>query len=133
MRFRVGDANALAQWISCADENTELELVVDALGWRERRRLRARRKKLPERTMELQSGNAYRRSTAVIADRDPFVVWQQRIVRTHQLADARRVMYRCVEIGVVADVRGQRVLGVTLRHEAAVQSIGQRRALAQNV
>ena len=43
----------------------------------------------------------------MIADGDIFVIRQQRIVRAEQLADARGVMNRGVEVGVVADLRGK--------------------------
>ena len=43
----------------------------------------------------------------MIADRHPFVVRQQRIVRPEQLADIGRVVDADVEIGVVADARRQ--------------------------
>ena len=65
-------------------------------------------RRLPAGPVEGLPRHADGGTAAVVADRNPFVVRQQRIVRPHQAADRRGVMDGRIEIGVVADLRGQR-------------------------
>ena len=53
----------------------------------------------------------------MIADRQPFVVRQERIVGAEQLADSGRMMDAGIEVGVVADRRWQvhRAVGRTVQ------------------
>ena len=53
----------------------------------------------------------------MISDGNVLVIRQQRIVGTKQLADIRGVEDRGVEIGVVADDRGQQHLDIGLRNQ----------------
>ena len=133
VRFGVADSDPRAQFIAGTDENAHLQLVIDPLRRRHHRCLLARWKNLPDRTMKREAGNAYRRSASVVADWHPLVIRQQRIVGPHQLADGRRMMDRRIEVRVIADMRGNRVLGVTLRNETALQPFRKRRAFAQNL
>ena len=126
VRFRVADRYAIPQFIAGADEDSELELVIDAFGRRDHRRLRAWWKNLSDGTTKFLSRDAYRRSATVIGNRHPFVVRQQRIVGAHQPADAGRVVNRRIEVAVIADVRRKRMLSVILCHETAVQPIRER-------
>ena len=49
----------------------------------------------------------HRAGPAVIADRHPFIIRQQRLIGPHQRAHGLRMMDASIEIRVVADVRGQ--------------------------
>ena len=53
----------------------------------------------------------------MISDRHPFVVGQHRIVWAKQRADVGRVVQRGIEVGIVADLRGQKELGLALQHQ----------------
>ena len=70
--------------------------------------------------------DADRGRAAVIGDRHPLVVRQQRIVGAEQPPDRGGVMDGGVEVGVVADVGGDAVLGRGLRHEQRAQRCGLR-------
>ena len=58
----------------------------------------------------------------MVGDRHPLVVRQQRVVGPEQPADRRGVMDRGVEVGEVADVGGDAVLGRRLRHQQRPQA-----------
>src|SRR2546423_10126412 len=84
-----------------ADDEAELGFVIEALAWPEYRDLA--RLDLAARARDGSAGHHDRRSAAVVADRHPLVVRQQRIVRAEQLADVGRVVNAGVEVAVVAD------------------------------
>ncbi len=58
----------------------------------------------------------------MIADGDVFVVGQERIVGTEELADARGVMDGGVEVGVVADLGGKLHLHIAHGNEHRLQA-----------
>ena len=72
-----------------------------------------------------------RRDPAVVSDRHPLVVRQQRILRTKLLADRCRVMDARVEIGVVADLARQAERDPIQRHERLAKRRCCRAAAAQ--
>ena len=100
------DRDRLAERIALADEEAELELVVEPLRWRRARAAHRRALGLAARALEVLAADADRRGAAVIADRHPLVVGHQRVVGAEQLADRGRVMDAGVEVGVVADAAG---------------------------
>ena len=53
----------------------------------------------------------------MITNGDVFVVWKQRIVGAKDFADVRRVIDRCVEISVIADLRRDEHLRLEHRDE----------------
>ena len=74
---------------------------------------------LPPRPANVRVARNDRRRAAVISDWDVFVVGEQRIVRPEHAADVAGVIYRCVEVGVIADDSRQSKLGLVHRHEHA--------------
>src|SRR3984957_1142998 len=121
MRLGIRHRNRPPARIARTDEDAEFELVVQAIARPYRGRQGAGGKPLTMRPGESLARDTDGRTAAMVADRYPAVIRQQRIVRPHQPADRRRVMNRRVEIGVVADLRRQRILRVALRHQTAAQ------------
>ena len=133
MRLGIRHRNRQPARIARTDEDAEFEFIVQAIARSYRGLQGAGGKPLPMRPGESLARDTDGRTAAMVADRYPAVIRQQRIVRPHQPADGRRVMNRRVEIGVVADLRRQRILRVALRHQTAAQRCLQRRSLAQPV
>src|SRR4051812_21819733 len=73
------DRNALAEFVSGADIETDLEFIVETLAGSELRRLRGIIARLSLRTANFSSARHDARRTSVIADGDIFVIRQQRI------------------------------------------------------
>src|SRR4051812_36781558 len=119
MTSRLVYGHRAAQRIPTADDEAELDLVVEPRARPEARRFLIRRLDLPARPAYRRAGDHDRRGAAVVADRQPLVIRQQGIVRAEQLADAHRVVDAGVEVGVVADLAGQSHLDFALRHEAS--------------
>ena len=53
----------------------------------------------------------------MIPDRHPLVVWKQRTVRAKHRAHVRGVVNGRIKVGVVANLYGEKQLGVRLRYE----------------
>ena len=86
---------------------------------------------LAERAAHRRAVDDDRRRAAVVADRHPGVVGQQRVVGAEQLAHRGGVVDAGVEVGVVADAAGQGVLDGRLRHQTRLQRRAALAALAQ--
>jgi hypothetical protein len=115
--LRVIDAYRFSKRVAGADDEAELDFVVEPLARAERRLRFFMRPRLPVGTRDRSARNHHRRGAAVIADRDPLVARQQRIVRAHHLADAGGVMDAGVEVAVVADRDRQKELRLFHRHQ----------------
>ncbi len=121
-------AMRLAERVGPADEDAELELVVEPAARAERRRVGVGRLGLAERAAErLARWRPDRRGPAVVADRHPLVVGQQRVVGAELPADRGGVVDAGVEVGVVADVAGQ---AASRRRPAARSAAAQARLAA---
>ncbi len=117
MLFGLADGNRLAERIAAADEEAQLQLVVEPLRRAEAGLGRIRCLGLPLGALEDLAAHADRRRTAVIADGHPLVVGHQRLVGAEQLADGGGVVNAGVEVGVVADAAGHGELGPGLRQQ----------------
>src|SRR2546429_583949 len=65
----------------------------------------------------------YRGRAPVVADRNPFVIRKQRIIRPEKASHIRRMMDRGVEIGVVADLRWYAILRRGLRDQTSAKLV----------
>ena len=102
-----------AERIAGADEEAELDLVVEAPARAERGAAAASAAWSDRSVARMAvSESTTGRSAAVIADRHPFVVRRQRVVGAEQAPNVGRMKYRCIEIGEVADRERQQQLGV---------------------
>mmetsp|Transcript_4941 Transcript_4941/g.17802 ORF Transcript_4941/g.17802 Transcript_4941/m.17802 type:complete len:315 (+) Transcript_4941:3963-4907(+) len=111
------DGEGLAQRIAGPDEQAQLQLAVDAGAGLEHRCVGIRRLDLALGPAQLGSADDDGAAAAVVADGHPLVVGQQRVVRAKQAADGTGMVDAGVEVGVVADVAGQRELGLGLGQE----------------
>ncbi len=109
--------DAFPQRISRADDEGELGLVVEAPARAERRAGLVRRFCLAAGAYHGSARDHHRRGAAVVADRQPLVVRQQRVVGAEQPADVGGVEHRGVEVGVIADRHRQEQLGALDRHQ----------------
>ena len=132
MIFGLCDRDRLAELVAAADQRADFELVVETPTGPELR-LGGLGLELAERPRKAVPARAQRRTAAVVADRHPLVVRQQRLVGAKQLADRRRVMNAGVEVGVVADAARHAHLGLRLRDEARSQRRGLFAAVAQRL
>ncbi len=107
MRAGLPDGDGGAQGIALRHPDAQLQLIVEASAGFEDRHLGVRRLALAARAHHGLAAGAHRRGAAMIADRHIFVVGQQRIVGAEQLADIGGMMDADIEIGVIADPRGQ--------------------------
>ncbi len=102
-RFR--DGNGSAQQAGLADIKRQFQFIIQCLGGKEiRLAFRRRWARLPCRTEERDSAGEDGGGAAVIADRDVFVVGEQRLIGAEEPADAGGVMDGGVEVRVVGDV-----------------------------
>ena len=122
----------LAHGVAAADDDAQLQLEVQARGGLQHGGRGVRRLDLAARAHEGRPGGHHRGRTAVVADRHPLVVRQQRVVRAEQLAHRRGVVDADVEVGVVADLAGQAQLHGGLRMQRRLPSGLLRAALAQS-
>ncbi|SPE17970.1 exported hypothetical protein [Candidatus Sulfotelmatomonas gaucii] len=99
-----GDRNRLTQRVGRTDEDAHFQFVVEPVR-RSENRFCALRFDLAAWPADLSTAHDDRRSSAVIPDRNIFVIREQRIVGTKEFADARGMVDGCVEVGVVADCR----------------------------
>ena len=102
-RTGVLDRHRLALRVAAPDEETDLELVVEAPGGPEHRRQGRVVAGLAAGAMHVGAARHDGRSASVIADGDVLVVGQERIVGAEHLPDVGGVIDRGVEVGVVAD------------------------------
>src|SRR5438552_2162029 len=72
---------------------------------------------LPFWPRDISAADNNRRRASVIRDGDVLVVREKRIIRTKDLADIRGVIDRRIEVGVVADLRRYKHLGLGHRNE----------------
>src|SRR5262249_19434295 len=105
---RVRDGNRRAERVAGTDPNAKLELVVEAARGAEARSGLACGLTLAVRAAQRGAGDRDRGGAAVITDRHVFVVRQQRIVGSKELARIGGVVNAGEEIGVVAD-RGRKL------------------------
>jgi len=133
MSLGVLDGDGRAEGIAVPDEDSELELVVQPSARGELGFRATGRQDLSPRPADLQPGQADRGAAPVIADGQPFVVGEQRIVGPEQAAHGGRMMDGGVEIGEIADDRGERVFHPRLKHEAAFKGRPSIRSLQQAV
>ena len=117
MGLRIVDADGVPEDVALADVVAQLEFVVESLAGTELRHVGVWRLGLTLRPLERRIADHQRAGAAVIADRDPFVVGHEWVVRTEQLADGVGVVDAGVEVGVVADVAWQREFAGGLRHQ----------------
>ena len=96
-----------AEIIPRSDEGADLQLVIEPATRGDERFRRTIGLHLAHRAAHGCAAGYHRRGPAVIRDRHVLVVWQQRLVGPEHAADVRRMKHRRVEIGVIADVRGQ--------------------------
>ena len=129
--FGLAHRNRLAQGIATADEDAHFQFVIQALAGSEAGRFGIRRLGLADRAAELLARDRNRRRTTVVADRHPFIVGQQRVVRTEELAHRGGVVDGGIEVGVVTNGGRHIVAGLGLRHQAGRQFGLVRRAGAQ--
>jgi hypothetical protein len=125
------DADRLAERVAGADEDAQFQFVVQALRGAEDRRLGPRRAHLAQRAMEAGAADGDRRRAAVVADRQPLEIGQHGRVGLEQAARVQCVIGGREEVGVVADVGGQRMGRFTLGQQAVVQPIGLGHRVAQ--
>src|SRR5215210_5341655 len=105
--------NRLAQLVARApDETSHLRFVVQRPAGRICRDLRLRALDLAFRASNRRTARYDGRRTSVIADRNPLVVREQWIVGTKHATHVGRVIYRGVEVGVVAHLGWNQQLGV---------------------
>ena len=133
MSLGVLDGDGRAEGIAFPDEDSELELVVQASARGEFGFGATGRQDLSPRPADLLPGQADRGAAPVIADGQPFVVGEQRIVGPEQAAHGGRMMNGGVEIGEIADDRGKRVFHPRLEDEAALKGRPSIRSLPQAV
>ena len=133
MRLGVLERDGGAERIAIAHEDAELELIVQPGARGEYRLELPRRQALSPGPVNLLAGDADRGAASVVADGQPFVVGQQRLVGPEQPAHRRGMVNRGVEIGEVADGRGKRVFRQRLGHEAAFEGGLVLRSLEQPV
>ena len=117
MILGVIDRDRLAELIASADQEAELKFVVEALARADNRHLAAAFG-LTERPADRLAADNDGRRTPVVADRHPFVIGQQRRIGAEQPAHRRRMVDAGIEIGVIADLAGQRHLHRLLRQQA---------------
>ena len=97
------DRDWRSQLVALPEPNAELELVIEAAARAIFGSVGVRGFALPARTDHRFARRTHRACAAVIADRDIFIVWQQRIVGPELLADIHGVVNADVEISVVPD------------------------------
>ena len=126
--------HGVAQRIAATDENANLQLVVEASAGSDFRLLRTGRLELTARAEKRLSADTDRRTAAVIPDRHPTIVRQERIVGPEQPADIGGMMNGRVKVRVVTDLGRHPVLHRLKRNEASphrgfmFRSLGQQRA-----
>ncbi|MNI40200.1 hypothetical protein D3C73_944110 [compost metagenome] len=103
----VGDGDRLSHLVALADPDAQLQLVIQTRTGAEGGFGLASGQGLAFRSTHIGAGCTNGRGTTVVANRHVFVVGQQRVVGTEQLANVQRVFDTHVEIGVVADFRWQ--------------------------
>ena len=118
--FRLGDVDRLAQLVAGADENAQLQFDIHARAGLDGGHGGVRRLGLADRALEGLARDDDAGCTAVVADRNPLVVGQQRVVWAELLADVGGVVDGGVEIGVIANAGGHAVLRLCLRHQAGL-------------
>ena len=109
-RRRLGGGHRRAERVAAAEKDAEFEFVVE----------RPRHARIPApmqpggadlaaRAPHRRSRHDDRRGAAVISDRHPLVVGQQRIVGPEHRADVGGVIDRRVEVGVIVDLKRHQV------------------------
>ena len=105
------------------DDRAQLKFIVEAPGRTETRHRIVGSLELARSPNSL-AARSDRRGAAVVADRHPLVIWQQRIVRAELPPDIGRMVETGVEVGVVADVARQAEFNVLPRYQCRSQCIG---------
>src|ERR1700716_2046263 len=101
------DGDRLSQSIAGTDPDSKFQLIVETLGWPDHRSGFCRWLELSGRTADRNARGNDAGSAAVIADRNVFVVREQRIVGTKLFSDICRVVDADIKISVVADARSK--------------------------
>ena len=131
MLLGLRDGHRVAQRIAFTHEDAQLQLNVEPLARAHHGHFGAGGHGLPLGAMKRLARHTNAGCAAVVANRHPFVVGQQRVVGAELLADVGGVVHRGVEVGVVANAGGHVVLGLGLGQQAALQRHLLRTALAQ--
>ncbi len=121
MLLGLRDGHGMAQRIAFTHEDAQLQLNVEPLVRAHHGHFGAGGHGLPLGAMKRLARHTNTGCAAVVANRHPFVVGQQRVVGAELLADVGGVVHRGVEVGVVADAAGQAVFGLGLGHQAGLQ------------
>jgi len=109
--------NASSEPIARADDEAELGFVIKSLAGTKGRRGRIGRLRLAVRPHDRGARHHDRRAAAVVADRHPLVIGQQRVVRPQHLAHVGSVMDAGEEVAVIADVDRQEELCLLHRQQ----------------
>src|SRR5436190_434244 len=129
------NCDRFAEGVAWPDPNAELQLVIQSTRRLENRHVGIGRFALAVRATHRRAGRPNGRNAAVIADRNIFVVWQQRIVGTQLLAGINRVVNAGKEVGVIANLRrhvyGARIGWAQVRLELALLGRAGRQQLNQ--
>src|SRR5690606_4296686 len=104
MIFGVLDADAAPLLVPWSHKDAQLKFVIQALTGAEAGvGALGSRTGLAHGARELLAGDANGGGTAMVANGNPLVIGQKRVVRAELLADCRGVMQGDVEVGVVPD------------------------------
>src|ERR1051325_2848209 len=106
--------------IAGRDDRADLQLIVESPGWANGGRSFRGLSSLTDGSSHAGSADDDRRRSPMIADRNPLVIRQQRIVGTKHAANVGRMRDRRIKIGVVANARRERQLSVAHGNENAL-------------
>ncbi len=101
------DRNRTPKLVAGADPDAQLQFEIESLRWPEGWRSFVGKFALPAGTTYRLARDTDGRASPVVANRNPFVVGQQGIVWTEQLAHVFCVHDSRIKVGVVADAGGQ--------------------------
>src|SRR5207237_5304620 len=111
------DGYRASQPVASAGDEAELGFIVQAPARGIGRCRRVGRLDLTDWAPQRGAGDYDRRAAPVVADRHPFVIGQQWIVRPQQATDVGRMMDARIEVAVIADGHRKEELGLPYRHE----------------
>ena len=123
MVARLVHCDALSEHVARPDKEANLQFVIEQSRRTEGGKIGVVRFGLPHRPANRRAAGDDRTGAPVIPDRQILVVWQERIVGAKHRADVRRMMNRGVEIGIVADLRGQKTFDLVHRHKKLLAAL----------